>query len=80
MKFFTFCFASIIISELLFSSCNSTVKNKGNKKDTTIRAAAHEVAGSFDDFSGITFDSGAIQKFLKEKPLFKEFARDFDNF
>ena len=36
--------------------------------------------GSFNAASGISFDSASIQKFLADKPLFKEFSKDFDTF
>ena len=66
-----------VITGLLFVySCNSQ-----NTKTTTAGKADEEPpSGSFYANSGIKFESASIQKFLAEKPLFKEFSKQFDTF
>jgi murein L,D-transpeptidase YcbB/YkuD len=71
----------IVLSVFFFLSCNS-FKGKSQDSDTTIHKTAEETMtpGNFNDNSGIKFDTAAIQKFLSEKPLFKEFSNEFDTF
>ncbi|HEX5151880.1 MAG TPA: L,D-transpeptidase family protein [Parafilimonas sp.] len=71
----------IVLSVFFFFSCNS-FKSKSQDSDTTIHKKAEEAItpGNFNDNSGIKFDSAAIQKFLSEKPLFREFSKEFDTF
>jgi len=71
----------IVFSVFFFFSCNS-FKSKSQDTDTTIHKTAEEsvTPGNFNDNSGIKFDSTAIQKFLSEKPMFKEFSKEFDTF
>lgn len=65
---------------VLFSACNPA-ERKANKNPVAADAEEKPVVeGSFNASSGISFDSGQIQKFLNEKPLFKEFKKEFDTF
>ena len=59
-----------------FASCQSETKTEIKK------AVAEQPAfeGRFNYASGIKFDSSSIQKFLNDKPLFKEFRKDFLSF
>src|SRR5580765_6642186 len=70
----------VAIFLFVFSSCNSGTDKQ--HADTTIHKIISEtiIPGSFNEASGIRFDSNAIQKFLSEKSLFKEFSKEFDTF
>ena len=59
-----------------FASCKSGTKAEIKKP------AAEQPAfeGGFNYTSGIKFDSSSIQKFLDDKPLYKEFSKDFQAF
>src|SRR5215472_1669567 len=71
----------VALSIIFFFSCNSFKSNSQNTDTTIHQEVAEPVApGSFNEASGIKFDSNAIPKFLAEKPLFKEFRKDFDTF
>lgn len=71
------CFFLIFAFAAFFISCNSGSKQAATQKKPVV---ASLVRGSFNLESGIPFDSSDIQKFLDEKPLFKEFSKDFDTF
>lgn len=60
----------------LFASCKSETKTEVNKP--AVEQPAFE--GNFNYASGIKFDSSSIQKFLDDKPLYKEFSKDFQAF
>lgn len=71
----TCCFTALLIS-----ACNNGPQNNKTAADTTVKnvhAGDTLIAGSFNDKSGIKFDSSAIDTFIKNKPLFKDFAADF---
>src|ERR1700761_1911784 len=60
------------------NSGNTTVDTHINApkpvaKDTVVK-------GNFNPASGIVFDSTAVDRFLKAKPAFKEFVKDFKTF
>jgi murein L,D-transpeptidase YcbB/YkuD len=61
--------------------CCQTEGKKSDKKQVEVKTTdIPGVAGSFNPASNISFDSMAIQKFLDEKPLFKEFKEEFYTF
>jgi murein L,D-transpeptidase YcbB/YkuD len=71
----------IVLGIFFFFSCNSFKSNSQNTDTTIHQIVAEPVApGSFNAASGIRFDSNAIRKFLNDKPLFREFRKDFDTF
>ncbi len=56
--------------------------NSGNTIGTTSKSIAKDTVlkGTFNPSSGIVFDSTAVDRFLKSKPAFKEFEKDFRKF
>jgi len=69
---------SVIV--LLFAACNGGGQPDKKGVDTTVKnvhTGDTLIAGSFNGKSGIAFDSTAIDSFIKNKPLFKDFAADF---
>ncbi|HEY5370526.1 MAG TPA: L,D-transpeptidase family protein [Hanamia sp.] len=69
-----------LIIALFISACN-TVEKKETQKPIPVESKEKSIVeGSFNAASGISFDSAQIQKFLNEKPLFKEFRKEFDTF
>ncbi len=74
---FLFLFTLVALSLL----CCQTQGKKNDKQQKEIKTTDRSgVEGSFNPASGISFDSAAIQKFLNEKPLFKEFKEEFYTF
>lgn len=61
-------------------ACHTKQKQVGKKPNAVTINEKPVVEGSFNAASGISFDSSQIQKFLNEKPLFKEFSKEFDTF
>jgi murein L,D-transpeptidase YcbB/YkuD len=76
-----FALTFVALSMIFFLSCNSFNGNS-QTTDTTIHKNVQEIIepGGFNASSGIKFDSTAIKKFLADKPLFKQFSKDFDTF
>lgn len=73
-------FNSIFLAFLIiFLSCNSNDESGKKAKPAAIEIPPI-APGSFNDNSGIPFDSASISKFLSEKPLFMEFKPDFEKF
>lgn len=69
------------ISALVFFVACHTRQKQADRKPNAVTINENPIAeGSFNAASGISFDSGQIQKFLNEKPLFKEFSKEFDTF
>jgi L,D-transpeptidase YcbB len=76
-KKFLFLFTLVALSLL----CCQTQGKKNDKQQKEVKTTnIPDVAGSFHATSDISFDSAAIQKFLNEKPLFKEFKEEFYTF
>lgn len=68
---------------VLFAACSNGQQPAKKTADTTVKnvhTGDTLIAGSFNGKSGIAFDSTAINTFLKKRPLFKGFARDFTRF
>ncbi|HYK44391.1 MAG TPA: L,D-transpeptidase family protein [Parafilimonas sp.] len=66
----------VAIATAFLFSCNTQTKNTVAKPV----AEAPAIEGNFNYASGIKFDSSSIQKFLDDKPSFKEFRKDFQAF
>ncbi len=81
MKTPKFALIYIVVSTIFFLSCNSFNGNS-QTADTSIHKTVQQAMapGNFNAQSGIKFDSTYIQKFLADKPLFKQFSKDFDTF
>lgn len=65
---------------VLFAACQTHQQPANTKPNEPIAIEKPVADGSFNAASGISFDSGQIQKFLNEKPLFKEFSKQLDTF
>lgn len=75
----TLALIAFLLAAVIYSSCNNGEANKP-ATDTTVNnvhTGDTLIAGSFNDKSGFKFDSSAIDSFIKNKPLFKDFAADF---
>ncbi len=71
----------VALTMFVFFSCNSFKSNSQNADTSIHKIGTEPIAhGSFNPASGISFDSASIQKFLADKPLFKEFSKVFDTF
>ncbi len=69
----------IIFILVFFTRCNG---GTNDQKPAVVQAPVADTipaiaSGSFNQASGIVFDSAAINQFLKSKPLFKEFSNEY---
>lgn len=75
-----FLLIACFLTALVYSSCNNGQQPGKKATDTTVKnvhTGDTLIAGSFNGKSGLKFDSTAIDTFIKNKPLFKDFAGDF---
>ena len=72
----------VIFILVFFTRCNGgTNDQKPAVAQVPVADTIPTIAsGSFNQASGIVFDSTAINQFLKSKPLFKEFSNDYFTF